>query len=83
MELNEFLTHLAVNENVAASTQNQPLCAILFLYKEVLHQELDLHLDSVRAKRPQNLPTVMAEKYFAWNRSKELSRPIDSNQKSL
>jgi integron integrase len=59
IELNEFLTHLAVNENVAASTQNQALCAILFLYKEVLHQELDLHLDSVRAKRPQNLPTVM------------------------
>jgi site-specific recombinase XerD len=48
-----------VNENVAASTQNQALCAILFLYKEVLYQELDLHLDSVRAKRPQNLPTVM------------------------
>lgn len=37
-EIEEFLTHLAVNENVAASTQNQALHAVLFLYKEVLKQ---------------------------------------------
>lgn len=41
-EIEAFLTHLAVEENVAASTQNQALHAILFLYKEVLRQELDL-----------------------------------------
>jgi integron integrase len=58
-EINAFLTHLAVDENVAASTQNQALCAILFLYKHVLQQELDLCLDTVRAKRPRNLPTVL------------------------
>ncbi len=58
-EVNAFLTHLAVKENVAASTQNQALCAILFLYKHVLQQELDLCLDTVRAKRPRNLPTVL------------------------
>jgi hypothetical protein len=46
-EVNAFLTHLAVNENVAASTQNQALCAILFLYREVLQQELNLNLDAV------------------------------------
>ncbi len=39
-EIEEFLTYLAVKENVAASTQNQALNAILFLYKEVLKQEL-------------------------------------------
>jgi hypothetical protein len=39
-EIGSFLSHLAVKEHVAASTQNQALCALLFLYKEVLHQEL-------------------------------------------
>ncbi|PZU97424.1 MAG: integron integrase [Pseudanabaena sp.] len=58
-EVNSFLTHLAVNENVAASTQNQALSAILFLYREVLELELGLNLDAVRAKRPRNLPTVL------------------------
>ncbi|NMF61047.1 integron integrase [Pseudanabaena yagii] len=58
-EVNAFLTHLAVNENVAASTQNQALSEILFLYREVLELELGLNLDAVRAKRPRNLPTVL------------------------
>lgn len=58
-EVNAFLTHLAVSENVAASTQNQALSAILFLYREVLELELGLNLDAVRAKRPRNLPTVL------------------------
>jgi len=57
--VNAFLTHLAVNENVAASTQNQALCAILFLYREVLQQELNLNLEAVRAKRHHCLPTVL------------------------
>ena len=39
-EIEAFLTHLAVQEQVAASTQNQALSAILFLYREVLRQEL-------------------------------------------
>ena len=60
-EIEEFLTHLAVNENVAASTQNQALNAILFLYKEVLKQELDLQVDAVRAKRSRYLPTVLTK----------------------
>ncbi len=41
-EIEAFLTDLAINRKVAASTQNQALHAILFLYKEVLRQELDL-----------------------------------------
>jgi integrase len=58
-EVNQFLTFLAVEEKVAASTQNQALSALLFLYREVLKLELDLDLDAVRAKRPRNLPTVL------------------------
>jgi len=58
-EVNDFLTHLAVNENVAASTQNQALSGILFFYREVLELELGLNLDAVRAKHPRNLPTVL------------------------
>jgi len=58
-EIEAFLTHLAVERRVAASTQNQALSAILFLYREVLGIELDLPLRSVRAKRPQRLPTVL------------------------
>ena len=57
-DVSRFLTYLAVKRNVAASTQNQALCAILFLYKEVLKKELGW-IDGVeRAKRPQRLPVV-------------------------
>jgi site-specific recombinase XerD len=55
-----FLTHLAVKENVAASTQNQALSALLFLYREVLHQDLG-PVDALRAKRPKRLPTVLTK----------------------
>jgi integron integrase len=57
-EVEAFLTHLAVKENVAASTQNQALSALLFLYREVLHQDLG-SIDALRAKRPRRLPTVL------------------------
>jgi integron integrase len=60
-EIEEFLTHLAVDKNVAASTQNQALSAILFLYQEVLHKDLDRPLDAVRAKKPKRLPTVLTK----------------------
>jgi len=59
-EVTEFLTHLARRENVAASTQNQALSALLFLYKEVLRQEIGW-LDRVeRAKKPIRLPVVLS-----------------------
>ena len=54
-----FLTALAVRERVAASTQNQALNALLFLYREILGVELPWLDDLVRAKRPQHLPTVL------------------------
>lgn len=58
-EVAAFLTHLAVEGHVAASTQNQALAALLFLYREVLHQELDYPIDSVRARESQHLPAVL------------------------
>lgn len=59
-EIEAFLTHLAVDRQVAASTQNQALSAILFLYQKVLGHELDW-LDSVtRAKRQKRLPVVLS-----------------------
>ena len=59
-EINEFLTHLAVAENVAASTQNQALSGILFLYQEVLGRNLDRIEGVVRAKKPRRLPVVLS-----------------------
>jgi integron integrase len=58
-EVTRFLTHLARNDNVAASTQNQALSALLFLYKEVLKQEIGWLGHVERAKRPPKLPTVL------------------------
>jgi len=58
-EIQAFLTHLAVDKNVAPSTQNQALAALLFLYREVLHIELEGPLESVRARKPKRLPVVL------------------------
>ncbi|MDH5830717.1 integron integrase [Luteimonas sp. M1R5S18] len=55
-----FLTRLASQDNVAASTQNQALSALLFLYREVLAMELPWMKDVVRAKRPPRLPVVLS-----------------------
>ncbi len=58
-EVTAFLTSLAVHSKVAASTQNQALSALLFLYREVLGVALPWLDDVVRAKRPQHLPVVL------------------------
>jgi integron integrase len=58
-EVTAFLTSLAVQDKVAASTQNQALSALLFLYREVLGVDLPWLEDVVRAKRPQYLPVVL------------------------
>jgi integron integrase len=58
-EVESFLTALAVERNVAASTQGQALAALLFLYKEVLNIELPWLDEVTRAKRPAKLPTVL------------------------
>lgn len=59
-EITAFLTHLAVDKNVAASTQNQALSAILFLYKAVIGQDLGWLDNVVRAKRSVRVPEVLS-----------------------
>jgi integron integrase len=58
-EITAFLTHLARDGRVAASTQNQALSALLFLYKEVLKQDIGWLQGVERAKRPSRLPVVL------------------------
>jgi len=59
-EIEAFLTDLAVERKVSASTQNQALNALVFLYEEVLHLELG-EFSAVRAKRPDRLPVVLTK----------------------
>ncbi len=58
-EINEFLTHLAIKMRVSAATQNQALCALLFLYRQVLKREIGDLGDVVRARKPRRLPVVL------------------------
>jgi integron integrase len=61
-EINTFITHLATQKNVAASTQNQAISAILFLYRYVLDLELDEKaLIPIRPTKPKRLPTVLSK----------------------
>jgi integron integrase len=59
-EVERFLTSLAVDGHVAAGTQNQALAALLFLYREVLKQDLPWMENVVRAKRPRRVPVVLS-----------------------
>jgi integron integrase len=59
-EVEAFLSHLAVEGNVAASTQSQALSALLFLYREVLAQDLPWLDGITRAKKPERLPVVLS-----------------------
>ncbi len=58
-EINEFLSHLAVERHVSAATQNQALSAILYLYREVLGDEVPWLENLVRAPRSDRIPTVL------------------------
>ena len=58
-EVEAFLTHLAVEKHVAASTQNQAFSALVFLYREVLNQPFE-RVNAMRAKRPETLPSVFS-----------------------
>jgi integron integrase len=57
-KIEAFLSHLAVEGQVAVSTQNQAFNALLFVYREVLHTQLG-HIESVRSTRPVRVPTVL------------------------
>lgn len=58
-EIEAFLTYLAVERSVAASTQNQALCAILYRYRHVLRLAIDTPHDWLRARRLRHLPTSL------------------------
>lgn len=58
-DIEAFLTHLAVQQKVAASTQNQALSALLFLDRDVLRHPPDGPIDALRARKPTRLPTVL------------------------
>jgi site-specific recombinase XerD len=58
-EVSAFLTSLAVEEHVSASTQNQAMGALLYFYRHVLGQRLGVLRELARAKRPQRLPAVL------------------------
>ena len=58
-EINAFLSHLAIQRRVSASTQNQALSALLFLYRHVLKREIGDLGDVIRARKPKRLPIVM------------------------
>jgi integron integrase len=64
-EVSEFLTHLAVERNVAPSTQNQALNALVFLYGPVLERPLGELAGVVRARKPRRLPVVLSREEVA------------------
>jgi len=61
VEIEAFLTHLSKEGNVSASTQNQALNALLFLYRNVLQMDIPVPLHALRAKRSERLPTVLSK----------------------
>jgi integron integrase len=60
-EIQEYITYLATELNLAASSQNQALSAIIFLYRHVLNIELDFPQQNIRAKKSEHLPTVLSK----------------------
>ena len=64
-KIEAFLTHLAVNKNVAPATQNQAMNALVFLYKKVLKNQLDEAINAVRATKKVNVPVVMTREETA------------------
>ncbi|MDT0496109.1 phage integrase N-terminal SAM-like domain-containing protein [Algiphilus sp. W345] len=59
-EVEAFLSHLAVDLNVAANTQNLALASVLFLYRDVLDVDLPWMSDVSRARKPQRFPVVLS-----------------------
>jgi len=61
-ELQDFLTHLAVDKRVSPSTQNQALNALVFLYKNILKKDVSNYIEAIRAKERRRLPVVLTKK---------------------
>ncbi|MFO1352919.1 MAG: phage integrase N-terminal SAM-like domain-containing protein [Gammaproteobacteria bacterium] len=74
VEVRSFLTHLAVDRNVAASTQNQALNALVFLYRPVLDRPWGEIAAVIRAKKPQHLPVVLT-----WEEIRQLLRHLNGS----
>jgi len=64
-KIEAFLTHLAVDKNVAPATQNQAMNALVFLYKRVLNHAMDGSINAIRADRKVNIPVVMTREEVA------------------
>ena len=64
-EIEAFLTHLAKDDKVSASTQNQALNALLFLYRNVLQIDITIPIHALRAKPSEHLPTVLSQEETA------------------
>src|SRR5438270_4503347 len=60
-EISAFLSHLAINRNVSASTQNQAFSALLFLYQQLLDRKLDFITGVERVRRPARAPIVFGK----------------------
>ena len=59
-KITDFLTHLAIDKNVAPATQNQAMNALVFLYKKVLKVQLDKEINAVRSVKKNKVPTVLS-----------------------
>jgi integron integrase len=70
LDISQFLTHLALDKNVAASTQNQAMSAIIFLYREVLQIDINQINNVIFSKKPSKVPIVLSKyeirKVFAY-----------------
>jgi len=64
-EVESFLSHLALDRGVSASTQNQAFSAIVLLYKQVLNIDFDLDIRASRARKSKRLPVVLNRKEVA------------------
>jgi integrase len=73
-EVGEFLTWLAVERNVALSTQNQALNALVFLYRHVIKRPLGDIVNATHAKKPKRLPVVLTH-----DETRRLFRNLDGN----
>jgi integron integrase len=62
VEIQAFITYLATGRQVSASTQNQALSAVLFLYKNVLHKDVELPANIIRAEKSKSLPVVLSHR---------------------
>ncbi|MGQ9926097.1 MAG: phage integrase N-terminal SAM-like domain-containing protein [Chloroflexaceae bacterium] len=71
VEVEAFLTHLAITGHVVASTQNQAFRALLFLYREVLHRALDATTHALCARESQHIPSVLTK-----NQARQVIAPL-------